>query len=211
MLLREVHHRVKNNLAAIIDLLELQREGMPDSPVVSGLEELQNRIKSMALIHEMLYQSGNLSRVDFHGYLQALVGYLRDSLDPYGAIRFSVAAPEIWMNLDTAIPCGLIVNELVTNALKYAFPDHRPRPGASVCEIVVAVNWDGAAYTLTITDNGVGLPAHLNWTTTRTLGLRLIRMLGQHQLRGQLEFDGTCGTRVSLRFGPRSPSGNPFS
>jgi PAS domain S-box-containing protein len=201
VLLREVHHRVKNNLAAIIGLLELQRERALDPVAVSQMEELGHRIRSMALIHEMLYQSGNLSRVDFHGYLEALVGHLRDALDPSGAIQIRITASEVWMNLDTAIPCGLIVNELITNALKYAFPDHRR--AASACEIVVAADWDGSTYTLTINDNGVGLPTDLDWTTTPTLGLRLIRMLGQHQLRGQLTVDGTQGTRVSLRFSPR--------
>jgi two-component sensor histidine kinase len=175
-----------------------------DPPTVSRLAELRNRIKSMALVHEMLYQSGNLSRVDFHGYLQALAGYLRDSLDPRGAIRLRVTAPQIWMNLDTAIPCGLIVNELVTNAFKYAFPEHQPRRGAGACEIGIAADWDGAAYTLTITDNGIGLPASLDWTTTRTLGLRLVSMLGQHQLGGRIELDGANGARFSLRFGPRT-------
>ncbi len=203
VLLREVHHRVKNNLAAIVDLLELQRENAPETATSSLLAELRDRIKSMALIHEMLYQSANLSRVDFRGYLQTLTERLRDSLDPHGIIQIRLAVPEIAMNLDTAIPCGLIVNELVTNALKYAFPPHRPRLAASVCEIAIAADWDGAAYTLTVTDNGIGLPAGLDWTTTRTLGLRLVRMLGQHQLRGQLEFDGTRGTHFSLRFGPR--------
>ena len=203
VLLREVHHRVKNNLAAIVDLLELQRENAPETATSSLLAELRDRIKSMALIHEMLYQSANLSRVDFRGYLQTLTERLRDSLDPRGIIQIRLAVPEIAMNLDTAIPCGLIVNELVTNALKYAFPPHRPRLAASVCEIAIAADWDGAAYTLTVTDNGIGLPAGLDWTTTRTLGLRLVRMLGQHQLRGQLEFDGTRGTHFSLRFGPR--------
>jgi two-component sensor histidine kinase len=107
------------------------------------------------------------------------------------------------MDLDSAIPCGLIVNELVINALKYAFPGRRPRPGASTCEITVTATRDGAACTLTVADNGVGLPAGLDWAITRTLGLRLVRMLGQHQLGGQLELDGACGTRVSLRFGSR--------
>ncbi|MBS1248372.1 MAG: hypothetical protein H6R48_1161, partial [Proteobacteria bacterium] len=207
-LLREVHHRVKNNLATLIDLLELQREGATDAPTVSQLAELRNRIKSMALIHEMLYQSGPLRRVDFHDYLQALAGYLRNSLDPHGAIRLRVTAPAIWMTLDTAIPCGLIVNELVTNAFKYAFPQQRPRPGTEACEITVAADWDGKAYTLTIADNGIGIPASLDWTTTYTLGLRLVRMLGQHQLGGQIQLDGTGGTRFSLRFGPRSCSGS---
>ncbi len=203
VLLREVHHRVKNNLAVIIGLVELQRERAVNPPTASELIELRNRIKSMAFVHEMLYRSGNLGQVDLQGYLQALVGHLRDALDPHGAIQLRVTAPEIWMTPDTAIPCGLIVNELVTNALKYAFPPHRPRSGAESCDIAVAADWDGAAYTLTVADNGIGLPANLDWTTTSTLGLRLVRMLGQHQLGGQLDFDGTRGTRFSLRFGPR--------
>lgn len=186
-----------------------QREGATDPPTAFQLAELRDRIKSMALVHEMLYQSGNLSQVDFQDYLQALAGHLRDSLDPHGAIRLRVTAPAISMNLDTAMPCGLIVNELVTNAFKYAFPQHQPRPGTGTCEIAVTADWDGAAYTLTVTDNGIGMPASLDWTTTHTLGLRLVRMLGQYQLQGQIELDGAVGTRFSLRFGPRSRSGSP--
>jgi len=202
-LLREVHHRVKNNLAAIIGLLELQREGMTEGPLACQLAELGNRIRSMALVHEMLYQSNNLNRIDFHDYLQTLVAHLRHAFDPEGAIRIEVAAPGVFMDLDTAIPCGLIVNELVINVLKYAFPGHRPGLGGSACEISVTVAWDGAAYTLTVADNGVGLPAGLDWATTRTLGLRLVRMLGQHQLGGQLELHGAHGTCFSLQFGSK--------
>lgn len=202
-LLREVHHRVKNNLAAMIDLLELQRAGITEASLACQWVELGNRIRAMALIHDMLYQSDNLSRIDFQEYLRTLVAHLRHAFDPQGAIRIEVAATGVYMDLDSAIPCGLIVNELVVNAFKYAFPGGRPRPGASACKITITADWDGAAYTLTVADNGVGLPAGLDWTTTRTLGLRLVRMLGQHQLGGQLELDGACGTRVSLRFGSR--------
>jgi two-component sensor histidine kinase len=151
----------------------------------------------------MLYQSNNLNRIDFHDYLQTLVAHLRHAFDPEGAIRIEVAAPGVFMDLDTAIPCGLIVNELVINALKYAFPGHRPGLGGSACEISVTAAWDGAAYTLTVADNGVGLPAGLDWATTRTLGLRLVRMLGQHQLGGQLELHGAHGTCFSLQFGSK--------
>ncbi len=211
VLLREVHHRVKNNLASIIDLLELQRDGATEASTVSLLTQLSLRIRSMALVHEMLYQSENIGRVDFSGYLRALVAHLRDAYDPGGAIRLAVTAPDIWMDLDTAIPCGLIVNELVTNAYKYAFPAHRPQPEGSAREIAVAASGDGAAYTLTVADNGVGLPAGLDWTTTRTLGLRLARMLGQHQLGGQLALDGIGGTRFALRFGVRRRSGREIA
>lgn len=202
-LLREVHHRVKNNLAVIIDLLELQRESVTETATSALLGELGQRIHAMALIHEMLYQAGNIRRVDFQGYVQALVGHLRDALDPNHRISIQVTGPELWMNLDTAIPCGLIVNELVTNALKYAFPDHPPPPEADAGVITVAMEWDGAAYTLTIADQGIGLPPCLDWKTSSTLGLRLVRMLGQHQLRGQLTCNGTDGTCFTLRFCPR--------
>jgi len=206
-LLREVHHRVKNNLAAIIGLLELQRESITERPptgqlLCCQLAELGNRIRSMALVHEKLYQSDNLNRIDFHEYLQTLVAHLRHAFDPQGAIRIEVAAPGIFMDLDSAIPCGLIVSELVINALKYAFPSSQ-RQEASTCEISVTAASDGELYALTVADNGVGLPAGLDWATTRTLGLRLVRMLGQHQLGGQLELHGAHGTCFSLRFGSK--------
>jgi two-component sensor histidine kinase len=188
----------------------LQREGMTEGPLACQLAELGNRIRSMALVHEMLYQSNNLNRIDFHEYLQTLITHLRHAFDPSGAIRFEVAATGVFLDLDTAIPCGLIVNELVINALKYAFPESEHRLEASTCEIVVTAAWDGAAYTLTVADNGVGLPAGLSWATTRTLGLRLVRMLGRHQLGGQLELHGVQGTRFSLRFGSKArPEGRP--
>jgi len=200
VLLREVHHRVKNNLAAIVDLMELQREGATEPATATLLAELGHRVRSMALVHEMLYRSENLSQVDFSGYLRALVAHLHEALDPQSAIRLDVAAGEVWMNLDAAIPCGLIVNELVTNAFKHAFPDTLARPGSDAPAILVAAEQDGTRYSLTVADNGRGLPGDLDWATTRTLGLRLVRMLGQHQLRGQLVFAGAGGTRCALRF-----------
>ncbi len=200
-LLREIHHRVKNNLAAIISLLELQRDRVTDSPSLLLLKDLGSRIKSMALVHEMLYQSDNLSRIDFHDYLQALVRYLCSSFDPQGAIRLTAVATDIWMPLDAAIPCGLIVNELVVNALKYAFPVDRRSANHPPCDISITLTWENMQYTLMVTDNGVGLPADLDWKTTRTLGLRLVRMLGQHQLQGTLALGRTVGTQFILRFG----------
>ncbi len=211
VLLREVHHRVKNNLAVIIDLLELQRDGVTERSTVALLVELGHRVRAMALIHGMLYQSESLSRCDFSGYLRALVAHLRESFDPQGAISLDLTVPEIWMNLDTAMPCGLIVNELITNAYKYAFPERHPRPEANACRIAVTASWDSSTYTVIISDNGVGLPIGLDWTTTRSLGLRLVRMLGQHQLRGQVELDAASGTRFTLRFAARRRRGRELT
>jgi len=129
-------------------------------------------------------------------------------LVPLGHVRFSVAAAGVKMGLDTAIPCGLILSELITNAFKYAFPGDKPRPGEKACEITVSAEWDSGAgddgvYTLTVADNGVGLPADLDWATTKTLGLRLVRMLGQYQLKGRIELDRASGTSFRLVFASR--------
>jgi two-component sensor histidine kinase len=107
------------------------------------------------------------------------------------------------MGLDSAVPCGLLITELVTNAFKYAFPAGQPCSAAVGCEIAVSAEWDGAAYTLTVADNGVGLPAGLEWTKTKTLGLLLVKMLGRNQLQGKIELDRTGGTAFRLRFVPK--------
>ena len=205
VLLKEVHHRVKNNLAAIMGLLDLQGQKMDDATAKAALAELSVRIKSMALVHEQLYKSENFSRINFQDYTQALIAHLYLSYYERSTdIRVSVAAKDVVMGLDNAVPCGLLMTELVTNAFKYAFPEGRPRPGADICEIAVSAEWDGAAYTLTVADNGVGLPVDLDWTNTDTMGLLLVKMLGQHQLQGRIELDRSCGTSFRLRFEPRT-------
>jgi two-component sensor histidine kinase len=203
VLLKEVHHRVKNNLAAIMGLLDLQGQSIVDEPAKAAMEELSNRIRSMSLIHEQLYQSENFSRIDFQDYLDALVNHLHLSYHRSGNIHVSVAAKGVKMGLDNAVPCGLLITELVTNAFKYAFPAGRLCPGAGGCEIAVYAEKDGATYTLTVADNGVGLPANLDWTNTKTMGLLLVKMLGEHQLQGRIEVDCTSGTTFRLRFSPK--------
>lgn len=205
-LLREVHHRVKNNLASIIGLLELQQSRQTESDNIALLAELGNRIRSMALVHEMLYQSGTLAWIDFSAYLRALVDNLRDAFKIDGGIEVKVIADKVLMDLEVAIPCGLIVNELVVNAFKYAFPDHQPRSGANACEISITISQDNAAYHLMVADNGVGLPDDVDWKTTQSLGLQLVRMLGRHQLQGQLELDRSHGVCFSLRFCSKRPA-----
>ena len=179
--------------------------GCFDPAAVAQFRELEGRIRSMALVHETLYQSASLARIDLQDYLETLVAQLRAALAPPGDIRFSVAAAGVEMGLDIAVPCGLILNELITNALKYAFPGGQPRPGEQACEITVSAEWDsgGGVYTLTVADNGVGLPADLDWATTKTLGLRLVGLLGQYQLGGQIELDRARGTSFRLVFASR--------
>jgi PAS domain S-box-containing protein len=203
VLLKEVHHRVKNNLAAVMGLIDLQGQKIVDEAARASLLELSNRIRSMSLVHEQLYRSENLARIDFQDYLNILTAHLHSSYHRSGNIQVSVAADGVKMGLDSAVPCGLLITELVTNAFKYAFPTGQTCAGAAGCEIAVSAAWDGATYTLTVADNGVGLPAGLDWTKTKTLGLLLVKMLGHNQLQGEIELDRTGGTTFRLQFAPK--------
>jgi PAS domain S-box-containing protein len=202
VLLREVHHRVKNNLAAIIGLMDMQRRYFDNQQGKEILTELSGRIRSMSLIHEKLYRSDNLARIDFQEYIHSLVSHLRTS---YGSPRIisHVVAQGVALPLDIAVPCGMIINELITNALKYAFPQERPRHGEHACSIEVTMNDTDGVYTLSVADNGVGLPPGFDWTGAQTLGMVLVRMLGQHQLGGSYQLDLSAGTRFSLTFTSR--------
>jgi PAS domain S-box-containing protein len=188
VLLKEVHHRVKNNLQIISTLLDLQSESIHDSAALEAFRESQDRIKAMALIHERLYDSEDLASVDFARYIEALSGHLINSylVDPE-RITLQVDAGGVSMGIDKAIPCGLIINELISNALKYAFPGDRPG------EIKVSFQRakDGSII-LRVEDNGVGLPAGLEITNTGTLGLQLVTMLAR-QLRGVLTVESEHG------------------
>jgi PAS domain S-box-containing protein len=200
ILLREVHHRVKNNLAAIIALLDMQRKALGDSGASAAWSNLANRIKSMALVHERLYRSDNLSQINSQEYLSELVSHLRTSVNAPHDLRFFVSAVGIGMGLDTAVPVGMIVNELAVNAMKHAFPGNKPRPGARQCEITIAMELKDATITLIVADNGLGLPESIDWETTSTLGLRLVKMLGEHQLGGKIQLNRSCGTKFMLEF-----------
>jgi PAS domain S-box-containing protein len=206
VLLKEVHHRVKNNLAAIIALLDLEAHALDDEPARSTFLALSTRIRSMALVHEQLYRSENFSRIMFQDYLESLIAHIQSSYACSGNIHISVTAKGVVMGLDDAVPCGLFLTELVTNAFKYAFPEGRSRFGSESCEIAVSSEWDGQVYTLTVADNGVGLPADMDWMNTKTMGLSLVKMLGQHQLQGRIELDRTCGTTFRLRFASKISS-----
>jgi PAS domain S-box-containing protein len=188
LLLKEVHHRVKNNMQIVSTLLDLQSEGIRDEEALKAFRESQNRIKAMALIHERLYESADIAFIDFQRYIEELSAHLFDSylVEP-GRITLHVDAGGVTMGIDRAIPCGLIINELVTNSLKHAFPDNR---GGEIR--IDFIRGKNGQITLIVGDNGVGLPPGLDFTSTGTLGLQLVTMLTR-QLRGILTVDGKGG------------------
>ena len=203
VLLKEVHHRVKSNLAAISALVDMQAKNAAGEDSRKALAELSGRIRSMALVHEQLYRSRDLTGIAMQDYIEALTDFLNAAYAEGRDIRVTVRAEGVRMGLDSAVPCGLLITELVSNACKYAFPEGRSHSGSSHCEILVTVGWDGNAYRLAVADNGMGLPAGIDWSNSETMGLHLVRLLGEHQLQGRLELDCRQGTTLRLRFSPQ--------
>jgi two-component system CheB/CheR fusion protein len=194
VLLKEIHHRVKNNLQVIASLLSLQSEHIADSKVLAMLEEMNNRVRSIAAIHEMLYGSTDLSRIDFAAYLNTIAKDLMSffSARP-GKVQVKVDSQPISLDITKAAPCGLIVNELLTNSFKHAF--HDKHEGL----ITVSFRCAGEECTLEISDNGVGMPAKLDVQSATSMGLQLLGLLVQ-QLKGKLEIDRSSGTRFTITF-----------
>lgn len=200
VLLRELHHRVKNNLAAVSGMIQMQRRSLGDEASVKVFKDLESRVRSMAIIHEMFYRSQNLARINFQDYLEKMIASTRSSFLQRSDISFSVDAAGVEMVLDEAVPCGLIVNELITNAIKYAFPETHVCPGPDGCKISVTAECDGSTYKLSVADNGIGFPVDREWAATNTLGLYLVQMLGQHQLGGQVELYRNSGARFVFTY-----------
>jgi PAS domain S-box-containing protein len=200
-LLKEIHHRVKNNLQIISSLLHLEARKKGHPEVVEALMDSRSRVKSMALIHEKLYQSPNLARVDMADYAKSLTNYILESHNKVGShVRVRVAAEGVSLDAESAIPCGLIINELVSNALKHAFPEG----GAGEIGISFTYrNGDGIA--LVVRDNGIGLPDHLDFRNSPSLGLNLVCNLAK-QLNGTIELDSKAGTTFTISFQPNMPS-----
>ena len=192
-LLKEIHHRVKNNLQIVASLLYLQEEYMSDTKGVEILRESQNRVKSMALIHEQLYGTNDLAKIDFGRYIQGLTANLFDAygIEP-ARIRLGVRADDISLGIDMAVPCGLIINELVSNALKHAFPSD----ARGTIEIAIDQR-DGHRMEIVVADDGIGLDQSYTANEKKTLGLRLIDTLTA-QLDGTLEIQTDRGTRFRI-------------
>jgi two-component sensor histidine kinase len=194
LLLQEVHHRVKNNLQIICGLLNMQSAAIDDPRLVSALEESQKRILSMAMIHEMLYASSNLNDIDFAEYTRLLSAEVSHSygVDP-ARIRLTFELEPVYLKIDPAIPCGLILNELLSNAFKHAFPN------SGSGEVRVSLRTQDSCIRLAIEDTGVGLPESRAGIEVKTLGLRIVNILTR-QLDGCMEITSNCGAQFVLRF-----------
>jgi PAS domain S-box-containing protein len=195
VLLKEVHHRVKNNLQVIDSLFRHQCRQTKEPQLISVLKECQNRVSSMALLHEKLYQSKDLAKIELADYLQSIVSNL------FYSYSFNGNTPEIkldiepiFLELETALSCGLIINELVSNCLKYAFPD---RPNGQIQ--IFASRYDHCIFELVIQDNGIGFPEDFDLENSKTLGLKIVKSLTR-QLGGNLQFNSQQGTEFIITF-----------
>lgn len=201
VMLREIHHRVKNNLNVIIALLDLQEDSaqMPNAKLL--FNDLKTRVRTMALVHENLYQSANLGQVDFARYLKKLIDFLLATYPTFAPVQIDIDIPAISMDIDNAIPCGLIVNELVTNSLKYAFPANRQSRATHQTNnlIRVALHQEDQQFVLSVSDNGIGFPPDINWQETNTLGLLLVATLTK-QLNGTIQKLSDEGSTFVIRF-----------
>ncbi|PCH67349.1 MAG: hypothetical protein COC01_06055 [Bacteroidetes bacterium] len=194
ILLQEVHHRVKNNMQIISSLLNLQSRQIKDKDALRMYNDSQARIRSMALVHEQLYQSNDFSKLEFDKYLHTLSNNLMSSYTLSANIDLNIDVTEVNLDLDRAVPTGLIVNELMTNSFKYAF--HEKEFGE--ININMSLSND-EKITLVYSDNGIGIPTEIDWQKTDSLGLTLVRTLTR-QLNGTIELDTSKDTQFTLVF-----------
>ncbi len=203
-LLQEVHHRVKNNLQIISSLLSMQASLIEDKTAVAKLADSERRVKSMAMIHEHLYHQKDMSSIDLAEYLRDMTADLSSSVGNAGIV-FRLEALSVAIPIDQAIPCGLLLNELVTNALKYAYP-------GGTGEVLITLSSEDHSITIKVADSGVGLPANFDFQNTQSLGMTIVQVLTQ-QLEGELEICGSPGASFTIRFptvtGGRRPDEQP--
>ncbi|MDY7008571.1 MAG: PAS domain S-box protein [Cyanobacteriota bacterium] len=197
VLLKEIHHRVKNNLQVISSLLRLQSRYIEDEIILEMLKESQNRVRSMALVHEHLYQSKDLSKVNFTEYISSLAGHLFQAYEVKArGVKLNINVIPVCLNIDTVVPCGLIINELVSNSLKYAFPEEFRG------EIFIEFDYDDRdknKFILKVADNGISFPQDLDYTKSGSLGLRLVCSLVK-QLKGNIDLVNQVGTVFQITF-----------
>ncbi len=196
VLLKEIHHRVKNNLQVISSLISLQADSLANKQLQGILGDVRDRVRTMAMVHEKLYQTDNLAQLDFAEYALGLLNYLWSAHgDATSNLRLNMSLVPLNLPVEMAVTCGLILNELASNAIKHAFPS------GSDGEVIVTLEHDPdtGAVCLRVSDNGVGLPADLDWRNSSSLGLRLVQMLAG-QMRGTVQTSPGPGTEFQIRF-----------
>ena len=194
-LIDEIHHRVKNNIAIIASLLKMQSNSIEDPQIKEVLKESQNRVYAMSAVHETLHGSDNLSQIDLKTYLSKVTTSIFQtySINP-DKVKLNISVEEIPISIDQANPIGLVINELISNSLKYAFPDERKG------EITVSMKKLNKELELTIMDDGIGMPDGLDWKNSTSLGLKLVRTLVENQLGGSLDMESENGTKFTIKF-----------
>jgi len=202
LLLKEIHHRVNTNMQVVSALLSLQSRYIHNPKIRQIFKQGQSRIRALALIHEKLYQSGDLTCFDFSLYIRDLAVYLFQSfkINPH-EIRLNIHSEDLFLDINTAIPCGLILNELISNALQHAFPQQNGKGGeAPRGELRIRFTGDAdKTYTMMVSDNGIGLPPEIDLQNTESLGLQLVNMLA-YQLKSSVEIKKEPGTTLTFKF-----------
>ncbi|NIP44530.1 MAG: hypothetical protein GWO10_29255 [candidate division Zixibacteria bacterium] len=196
VLLKEINHRVKNNLQVISSIIRLQSKFTEQCESKTLLKSILNRVTAIAHVHKMLYATGSLSEINIKDYVNTLIHYLSVSYSCSSKIKMRVDVDNVELNTETIIPCGLLINELVSNSINHAFPDNS--------EGVINISLkkvDDVRLLLSIADNGIGLPDNVDFRDNiRTLGLQLISTMAEGQLNGNIEFVNHKGTRIDVYF-----------
>lgn len=194
LMMKEIHHRVKNNLTIIQSLLQLQSNYITDNNALNIFRESQNRVKSMAIIHQRLYKYGDIAKIDFSDYPRTLaLAIFRSYGKDANEIKLNVNVDNIKLDIDTAIPLGLILNELISNSLKHAFPEGKSG------QLTVKFHLKDDKYTLTVSDNGISIPEELNYEKSDSLGLKLVYSLA-NQIGAEVKLDTANGTKFEITF-----------
>ena len=193
-LLKEIHHRVKNNLQIVMSLLNSQSAYINNDAALTAIHDSQHRVHAMSLIHQKLYSSENVSSINMSVYIRELVSYLSESFDAGKRIRFELNIDPLKMDVSQAVPLGLILNEAITNSIKYAFPDNR---NGTISISLIAAGSDH--YLLTISDNGIGISIHVKDKKTGSLGMSLMAGLSE-DLDGNFSIENNNGTVIKISF-----------
>jgi two-component system, sensor histidine kinase PdtaS len=193
LLLKEIHHRVKNNLALTINFIKLQKFKIKDKNIIEALSNIENRVYTMALLHTKLYESENLDSINLKIYISQLVEDIKSTFEEASNITTIISIDEIYLDIDQAMPCGLIVNEAVVNALKYAFIENKGK-------VEIIFRKTNIEYILEIKDNGKGLKKNFQFEQLNSLGLNLVKSIANIQLNGNLEIKQNVGTHLIIRF-----------